>query len=379
MRRRLGCPWNWDSILSYSTVKIIRIQDKRLGLLHYFFIACIIAYILGYNILYDLNYLKLEVPVGSIRTSLMSAQSRGTLPPPAESIPYCLQASPSLNGFPNYECLYWDENFVVFPSLEPGAMFITTRVTNQSEELENGCSLSSNLCKYVLSEPSNNIYIADIEDFTLLIDHAMFTSQVGLQANGQDLPGKLLDSRGNQIKQFPSGDVVGEIGKQDILHVSLVLQAAGVDLDTAGYANRNISKRNDGIVLLVFITYSNTYTFDTNDIRYEISIEPVTNTKFKSEQPIYTKSYEKRVIWNRHGIRLLFLTTGSLGKFDFQVLLLTFVSGLGLLAVATLVVDVIAVWIIPNSAYKKFKYKEAPRADLLKDPETTYLQSDIST
>lgn len=98
-------------------------------------------------------------------------------------------------------------------------------------------------------------------------------------------------------------------------------------------------------------------------------------------------------------------------------------SGLGLLAVATLVVDVIAVWvssplylfseniisimtlafqIIPNSAYKKFKYKEAPRADLLKDPgnhsqpcingiqlshsfsfflltETTYLQSDIST
>jgi len=73
------------------------------------------------------------------------------------------------------------------------------------------------------------------------------------------------------------GDVVGEIGKQDILHVSLVLQAAGVDLDTAGkyhqycwqnnkyilfvctlftgYANRNISKRNDGIVLLVFITY----------------------------------------------------------------------------------------------------------------------------
>jgi hypothetical protein len=76
------------------------------------------------------------------------------------------------------------------------------------------------------------------------------------------------------------------------------------------------------------------------------------------------------VIWNRHGIRLLFLSVGSLGKFDFQTLLLTvrswafaaltehgpnshsspfpprvmqFVSGIGLLAVATLVVDVIAV------------------------------------
>jgi hypothetical protein len=29
------------------------------------------------------------------------------------------------------------------------------------------------------------------------------------------------------------------------------------------------------------------------------------------------------VIWNRHGVRLLFLTVGSLGKFDFQTLLLT--------------------------------------------------------
>ena len=128
----------------------------------------------------------------------------------------------------------------------------------------------------------------------------------------------------------------------------------------AGFNDPKKSKRDDGIVLLVFITYSNTYSYNTNNINYEITVKAVSDTKFKSEQPIYTKNYEKRgtsprhgvfaqrrntpgkrtcnfasllvvnvrtcggvVIWNRHGVRLLFLTVGSLGKFDFQTLLLT--------------------------------------------------------
>jgi hypothetical protein len=258
--------------------------------------------------------------------------------------------------------LYWDENLVVYPTLEHGAMFVTTRVTNTSQDLEGGCSLASNTCKYVPVTKPNDIFIADIENFTLLIDHAMYTSQLGIQANGQDLSGSLVDVNGNKITNLPKGDTVGMVGKQDILHMSVVLQAAGISsLDTPSFNDPAKSKRDDGIVLLVFITYSNTFSYNTGDINYEISVKPVTDTKFKSEQPIYTKNYEKRVIWNRHGIRLLFLSVGSLGKFDFQTLLLTFVSGIGLLAVATLVVDVIAVRLMPGrKTYKKYKYQETP-------------------
>jgi hypothetical protein len=61
-----------------------------------------------------------------------------------------------------------------------------------------------------------------------------------------------------------------------------------------GFNDPAKSKRDDGIVLLVFITYSNTFSYNTGDINYEISVKPVTDTKFKSEQPIYTKNYEKR-------------------------------------------------------------------------------------
>jgi hypothetical protein len=84
----------------------------------------------------------------------------------------------------------------------------------------------------------------------------MYTSQLGIQANGQDLSGSLVDVNGNKITNLPkgmnntpahpssvssltltclstTGDTVGMVGKQDILHMSVVLQAAGISsLDT---------------------------------------------------------------------------------------------------------------------------------------------------
>lgn len=38
-------------------------------------------------------------------------------------------------------------------------------------------------------------------------------------------------------------------------------------------------------------------------------------------------------VWSRHGLRIIVLQTGTIGRFDFQTLLLTFVGGFGLMAV----------------------------------------------
>ena len=48
---------NWDEVFSYQTVKIISIKDKRLGLLHYFFMACILVYVIGYTLVLQKRYL----------------------------------------------------------------------------------------------------------------------------------------------------------------------------------------------------------------------------------------------------------------------------------------------------------------------------------
>eukprot|EP01089_Gocevia_fonbrunei_P006354 TRINITY_DN1699_c0_g1_i1.p1 TRINITY_DN1699_c0_g1~~TRINITY_DN1699_c0_g1_i1.p1 ORF type:complete len:391 (-),score=50.34 TRINITY_DN1699_c0_g1_i1:72-1244(-) len=363
------CSWfpvlHWDSILSYSTVKIVQIRDKRLGILHYLFMLLIIGYIVGFTVLYQKRYLHLATPVGSVRVSLQSPQTKGLLPPPPEDIPYCLTGNhTSYNGFETFQCLYWDENLAVYPIVEQTAMFVTTRVTISEQNLEpTGCEMSDNHCHYVVNGTAIDYFIASIEKFTLLIDHSMYVDVLGIQANSQDLPGELLNSDGDEMHNLPINNTVGVKGHADILDLSVVLQAAGLNtFDGPSNANRELSTRDNGLVVLIFITYSNTYTFDTNNIRYQYTVKIVDDTKFKAQQSIYTKTQEEIVVWNRHGLRIIFLQVGELGKFDFQVLLLTFVAGLGLLAVSTFIVDFLAIRILPSTKklYKQFKYLETP-------------------
>lgn len=352
---------SWDALLAYSTVKIVRIQDRRVGLVHYAFLLGIVGYIVGFTILFQQRYLLLQRPVGAVRVSLQSPQTRGQVPMAPTALPYCLQAQNETHGFPNRECLYWDENLVLYPQVEATAMFVSTRVTQTNQVLPN-CSLEKPTCTYV-DVNSTEHFVADIGNFTVMVDHSIYAPKVGVLANSRELPGGLLDVDGHTVRDHAEGDSVGVRGKADVLHVRTLLQAAGIDsLDTPSSSNRSRSLRDDGLVVLVFITYSNTHTYSTGSIRYQYSLRMVENTKFKAVQPIYTKNIENRVIWNRHGIRFIFLQTGELGAFDFATLLLSFVSGLGLLAVATLVVDVFALHLLKSgrAVYSKYKFLPTP-------------------
>jgi len=288
-------------------------------------------------------------------------QTKNLTLPPATELQYCLQKQPSYNGFPNFDCLYYDEDLVVYPDEEATGMFITTRLT-QSVESTNGCDLRDNTCKYNVTSPEVDYYIACIENFTILIDHAMYAERLDLSANSQTLPGVLNDPNGNQMA-IPPDNTVGKEGFPDVMNVSLMLRAAGINsLDARSGQNPKRSIREDGLVLLVFISYSNTYTFDTDDIRYEYNVKVQKNTKFKVVQTTLVNGTSSRVIWNRHGIRLLFIQSGQLGRYDFQTMLLNIVSGLGLLALATVVVDLIGLRLFPQTSqlYRQYKYEPTP-------------------
>lgn len=58
----------------------------------------------------------------------------------------------------------------------------------------------------------------------------------------------------------------------DILRISTLMYAAGVDsLDSPSPADCTESARHSGIVILVVIDYDNTYSFNTGNIRYQMS------------------------------------------------------------------------------------------------------------
>jgi len=357
--------------LSYRTVKVVNINDRRLGVLYYFLAFCILTYLLGYTLLYEKRYLLYDEAEGSVRFSLQ----RPPQPLPIKQLPYC-SPSQALADIITIPCEYWDENLVVYPSTEASAMFVSTRITQTYLEL-NCSNFQDPSCTYI-PQSNQTFYIADIEHFTLMLDHAIVGLELGIQKNGRDIGGDLYNSTG-QIMNLTGVNHVGVIGQYDILEISALLEAAGItSLDQPWTTNETM--RYAGVILLVLISYSNTFSFSTSNLRYSINVKVVNNTEFKSLQTIYT-SFPKNINqFNRHGIRILILQSGSLGKFDFQTLLVNLISSLGLFALITLVVDIIATYCLPQrSIYYKYKFDEtidfSDLRDKLIDPETDPLLS----
>lgn len=103
---------------AYTTVKVVKIDDLCLGVLHYSLMFAIFLYIVVYQMIYQLAYISFETPVGTVRMSLQGpTQLTGAGVPcdPADfgceydftdvkDLPYCLQNSSSYAHQTNYEC-----------------------------------------------------------------------------------------------------------------------------------------------------------------------------------------------------------------------------------------------------------------------------------
>eukprot|EP01098_Paradermamoeba_levis_P006209 TRINITY_DN2584_c0_g1_i1.p1 TRINITY_DN2584_c0_g1~~TRINITY_DN2584_c0_g1_i1.p1 ORF type:complete len:407 (-),score=79.82 TRINITY_DN2584_c0_g1_i1:184-1347(-) len=348
MERIRGCfrGMDADQVFDYKTVKMVRIKDRRLGLLYYFFVLCIVIYIVVGEVLLLKKYMLLEKPEGSVRLSLLEPKTYN------RNVSYC---SPDSTIVPKLSCFFWDAQDVVYPTIEQTAMFVTTRVVISSQDLI--CPDGQASCAWQTNSTSA-YYSGDIESFTLMIDHTMFGFLTGYQENARGLTGKLLDEDGKEIKNLPSPNQF-EKGKTDILQLKVLLDAVKINLDSLSDLGTNESYRYSGLVLLLFLNYDNTGSFDPNDIIYRIEVRRVKQTEFKVVESIFDLSNDVvRVLRNRHGIRFLFVQTGTLGKFDFQTLLLTLVSGLGLLAAATLLVDFLMVCVLPErDFYSLYKFE----------------------
>jgi len=368
---------DWNNILAYNTAKIVTIRDARLGLLHYGFMLAIVIYILVFTILIEQKYLLTERPIGSIRLSLL----KGKAPVELEEMLYCQLPNRTTSVNVSFPCIYQDELFVVFPETEATAMLATTRYTYMQEELN--CSLfESPYCAYNTTS-SNTYFIADIEHFTLLIDHTVYAPIVGIKENAKSLKGSMSYFNGSTMHLAgPPNNVIGEPGLPDIIQLQTLLQGAGItSLDSVSQVNASSTLRYDGLVLMIFIVYSNTKTYNLHDVSYTYMPTLITGTEFKSVEPILGEGTYRQV-YNRHGIRMIFVQDGLLGKFDFQTMLLTFVSGLGLLTVSTIIVDMIAIYLLPQKkVYEDYKYQRTDnfrwsplRSDMGEPDEKTPIQ-----
>jgi len=370
-----------NGLLVYDTVSIVRINDKRLAILHYLCMIIIVFYIVVYTVYLNQAYYRIEAPIGTVRINPMAPAERDNDTwTPIQDLNYCrTENRTSYHNFSLLNCKYFDSAIDVFPQAVDSTITIASRINYSLQNATNKDFDDPN-SSWVIDN-TELYFLADIERFTLQIDHTFYAPNLDIQNNAREITGKIVyDKDGkNEVKLcYPDIETVGRKTETDIISVCTLLKAAKVDID-AESVQPGKSIRYSGAIFLVFLDYKNNVDLlFRKQTRYTVQVKMISNTQYKAVQAVYTKKLESRTVYDRHGLHFVFLQTGQIVKFDFQVLLLSLVSGMGMLAVSTTIVDLVSTKVLGNKdVVSNLKYRTTPNLTQFSDEELYLLASKL--
>ncbi len=406
--------------LGYSTVKTVKIYDPLLATLHYAFMGGIFVYIVVFLVVRDLGYCAFEEPIGTARVSIqpptVGTPDSPTFDPddpgyqfdfvPASALPYCSEfrgAKPPPASAPlsQLDCLYQGGLETTFPVTGGSPFFVTTRVTESNQTLV--CTEPNAGNNYSCPEtyvyacgasfdlpaaPGNcppkpgvqcwgwdtktpkqcwaqrKYFVANVEAYTLLVDHAVRSPSIDLAADSSEMTGHLELCNGSVVVPQTTSQGQAFFTVADLLAgAKLEDQSCGLDLDTGSVMGPDAysSARYDGIVLQLEINYQNTRQWSgplaTGKVEYTTRPSIVNGTKSKVHEQIWEDYPQQRVTRDRHGIKIDIIQSGRLGAFSFASLVTTLTGALGMLAVSTTLVDVLALYVLARKKlYREAKY-----------------------
>jgi len=360
----------WDDALSYSTVKICKIHDWRLGALHYGFMIGILLYVFVYAVYWNQGYLQKDVPVGNIRTSIGTPPDSVGLQT-SNNYPYCLESQAQSNGFNNLPCIYYSGNSVQIPDGLSNPFLLVTRTKNHT--LNNAgadCPVNTQpSCIVTDAQAANNTlgttvryFTAGIEDYTLYLEHTVFGKSSGFVGRNADMTGGFYDrDTGKYIS--PTTNRTG-----DIITIRDLLKLAGVNsLDVAsGLGN---TYRYDGVQIMVLLEYSSRLS-NSSHFEYKITarlIQGVDTALYAPDDEVTSS------VLSRYGVMVGFVQTGTIGVFSFPALLTAIIGGAVLVGAATTLVDLMALYILPEKKFytmRKFDDNDANERRKYEEEET---------
>lgn len=343
-----------DDALSYDTIKLVKIRDRRLGIMHHLLQLGIFVYIIVYTIIVQQRYLKLEIPYGTIRATAQEPDTWQS----ADTLPYCAQYQAKLNNRTNYNCTYLLGLDLTYPPALMDSILVATRIKDTFYPVANPNCSTSSLPVTLDCAPNMNAgvatryYTADIENYTLYFEHAIFGHQNNIATTNANLKGEFTYQTG-YTEHLPSDPTL-----RDYFTLSQIIDAAGKpDLDVAsGLTGSTGSLRYDGLLIITTVEYSNRVS-NPKELKYDYKFYTIPDVNVISQEP--TKPVAgglSQRSW--YGVRLVFLVIGSIGKFDFPTLLTSLVNGLVLVKVATTIVDLLILYIMPDkNIYKRHKFE----------------------
>jgi len=347
--------------LNYNSVKFVTIVNWKLGLIHYLIQLLILIYIIVWAIIINKGYLAYDNLIGSATIKV--------------------KGSTYFNDTSDGNIEIWDSYDVVHPAVEPNALFLTTNydlTPNQTrgvclgndpkteacnatspcgfmKETANGmsngtCDEESGWCwiyAWCLPENPNETthLLQDVGTFTVFVRTNIKFPRFGI------------------VKDNVGVDATNLTWGTNIWYVHEMVTNSKQTLDT--------TLRTKGAIFAVIVQYdcdldfgdcipefswnridksSNRQTFSTGfNYRYA--------DKWTDWDENLQQFIEYRNLYKVYGLRFFFLLTGRGGKFNIVPLIVNLGSGIALLAVATLLTDIICLYFLPQKKqYKEFKY-----------------------
>lgn len=191
-----------DHVFAYETPKIVRILDRRLGLLYYFLVGIVCLYVIGYQILYANHHFQMLDVYGTGRITLQHP-TRLCNPKDANclsnfhsllDLPYCKQSagnSTLVEPKRRRDCEFMDRNTMVPFGMLGDHVFVPTAIETRVDKQgcvpnkENGFNCEN---AYVIDPASNvKVFVAEPERFTVLIQTSYHRRQ--LDGNNAQLQG----------------------------------------------------------------------------------------------------------------------------------------------------------------------------------------------
>ncbi|ELR11999.1 uncharacterized protein ACA1_344690, partial [Acanthamoeba castellanii str. Neff] len=247
---------------------------------------------------------------------------------------YCRQSSDSAHDAK--PCLIWDDDDILVQRGTHAAL-ITTRVQRYLEKRV--CGPTEVSCGAIWEEVSHDDYfIADTENFELGVYHSMqaphFFEESGHSHAFAEGNLHMKGRRQGGAEEFPEGEC-------DHFKLTELLAAADVTLNDLSDAPGQERKplRASGLILHADLAYNNIRcdgklkcAFGQGDISYRYRIYRVPESN--------SEMVEVKKLNDTHRVRSV--------KQGIQVLIVNLCSGLGMMAIATVVVDAIAIYVLPK-------------------------------
>eukprot|EP00746_Dinoflagellata_sp_MGD_P011884 gnl/MRDRNA2_/MRDRNA2_125099_c0_seq1.p1 gnl/MRDRNA2_/MRDRNA2_125099_c0~~gnl/MRDRNA2_/MRDRNA2_125099_c0_seq1.p1 ORF type:complete len:526 (-),score=84.63 gnl/MRDRNA2_/MRDRNA2_125099_c0_seq1:20-1597(-) len=174
---------DWDDAFAYETKKVVRIRDRRLGLVYYFLLLLILCYVVGFQILYSNEHFKLKDVKGTGRITIQQPVKMCNPNKPdclsdysaLYTLPYCDSfqgESDEVSAEFRRKCVFADQHSLTPFGMLEGSMLVPSRIDSQVEH--RGCQPGDETCdnEFVLDADPEVIYVADIERYTVMFAHS---------------------------------------------------------------------------------------------------------------------------------------------------------------------------------------------------------------